>query len=139
MAVDPLVLFGDAAAATVAALSAALTGRSEPYAAGTAVATRVPDGRRRDGAPLVQVAIDSNAVQYPVNARLTVRVTIWHRDPGRAHDLAQLCQALLAVHHGLVLRQLVPLTGPLDATDPASGADLSSFTMRADVRPIVAA
>jgi hypothetical protein len=137
MAVTPVV-FGDATAAAVTALREALGGRAEPAVQGVTVGRRVPAGRSPDapGLPYVQVAKDSDTPHPSMgNTRCTLRVTAWHKDADKAHDLAQLCQALLVVHRGPVLRSVRPGTGPLDATDPDSGTDLSSITVLANVRP----
>lgn len=88
--------------------------------------------------PYVLVRKDADFTRYPVNARCTLRVTVWHQDPDQAHDLAQLCQGLLLVHNGTILRSVRSATGPLPATDPDSGIDLSTFTVTANVRPTAA-
>jgi hypothetical protein len=86
--------------------------------------------------PYVMVRKDSD-IPHPsmANARVTLRVTVWHTGPDDAHDLAMLCQALLIVHSGDVIRGVRPATGPLAAVDPDSGVDLSSFTVLANVKP----
>ncbi|MEU7066888.1 hypothetical protein [Streptomyces sp. NPDC046161] len=76
------------------------------------------------------------------NSRVPLRVTVWHEDADQAHDLAMLCQGLLLVHSGLVIRGVRPGTGPLAAVDEgaeraASGIDLSTFTVTANVKPQV--
>jgi hypothetical protein len=72
------------------------------------------------------------------NARVTLRVTCWHEDDDQAHDLAMLCQGLLLVHSGPVIRGVRPGTGPLPAVDDVSGVPLSTFTVLANVRPRLA-
>lgn len=71
------------------------------------------------------------------NARVTLRCTVWHASADEAHDLAMLCQGLLLVHSGPVIRGVRPGTGPLPAVDPASGVELSTFTVLANVKPQV--
>ncbi|MEU6768509.1 hypothetical protein ABZ916_39125 [Streptomyces sp. NPDC046853] len=140
--VKPLVVFPDVQSAGAAILRNALTGRGEPYAADVAVGTRVPGDRSPETPhlPYVMVRLDLTIPHGSMaNARCTLRVTVWHEDADQAHDLAQLAQGLLLVHDGTVLRSVRPATGPLPATDPETGIDLSTFTVIANVRPNVLA
>jgi|GEM_PF-3167865 len=135
----PLVVFADVQAAATGLLRDALAGRAEPYAAGATVGTIVPPDRSTDlpHLPYVLVAKDADLPHTSMaNARCTLRVTIWHADADQAHDLAQLCQGLLLVHSGDVIRSCRPATGPIPARD-SSGTDLSTFTVLANVRPTV--
>ncbi|WP_037637029.1 DUF3168 domain-containing protein [Streptomyces katrae] len=135
----PLVTFGDVQAAAAGVLRAALAARSEPYADGATVGTRVPGDRSPEtpGLPYVLVRKDSDLPHNSMaNSRCTIRVTVWHEDADQAHDLAMLCQALLLVHSGPVIRGTRPGTGPLAATDDPSDVDLSTFTVLANVKPI---
>lgn len=141
----PLVVFGDAQAAGASVLRAALAGRPEPYAVAVTVGTRVPGDRSPETPHLPYVMVRKDA-DFPhssmANARCTLRVTIWHEDADQAHDLAMLCQALLLVHSGPIIRGVRPGTGPLAAVDEgaeraASGIDLSTFTVLANVKPQV--
>lgn len=132
-------LFGDSQAAGAEVLRTALAGRSEPYATGATVGTRVPATRSPEMPilPYVLVRKDTDLPHSSMaNARCTLRVTIWHEDADQAHDLAMLCQALLLVHSGPVIRGVRPATGPLSAVDLESGVDLSTFTVLANVKPI---
>lgn len=134
----PLVVFGDAQAAAIVVLRAGLAAHPQPYSAGVAFGTRVPGDRslERSRLPFVLVALDgTSAVQYPVNARAALRITVWHRTEEQAHDLAQLAQGLLLVHTGPVLRSVRPGTGVRKTVDPATGVDLATFTVAANVRP----
>lgn len=129
-----VAIFPDVRAEVCTVLRAALAGRAEPYAAGVTVGARVPAGPDldTDRLPFVLVAVDGTPdTVYPVVARSTVRVTVWHIDDEQAHDLAQLAQGLLCAATGDRLASCVPLTGPLAAVDPDSGLDLASFTVRA--------
>ncbi|MFI5685904.1 hypothetical protein [Streptomyces sp. NPDC051636] len=140
MAVKPLTVFDDAQAAAAAVLRAALQGRAEPFTAGVTVGTRVPDSRAPE-TPLryVMVRKDSDTPHASMaNARVTLRVTCWHEDDDQAHDLAMLCQGLLIVHSGDIIRGVRPGTGPLPAVDDVSDALLSTFTVLANVRPRLA-
>ncbi|MEU0808797.1 hypothetical protein [Streptomyces sp. NPDC005970] len=139
-AVKPLVTFPDVQSAGAGVLRTALAGRSEPYAAGAAVGTRVPTDRspELERLPYVMVRKDSDAPHSSMaNSRCTLRVTVWHEDADQAHDLAMLCQGLLIVHSGPVIRGVRPGIGPLPAVDDVSGVDLSTFTVLANVRPTV--
>lgn len=140
----PLVTFGDVQAAGASVLRAALTGRLEPYVDGVAVGTRVPGDRSPEipHLPYVMVRKDSDFPHSSMaNARCTLRVTVWHEDADQAHDLAMLCQGLLLVHSGPIIRGVRPATGPIAAVDEgaeraASGIDLSTFTVLANVKPV---
>ncbi|MFE3657277.1 hypothetical protein [Streptomyces sp. NPDC059165] len=136
----PLVVFGDVQSSGAEVLRAALAGRPEPHAAGVAVGTRVPGDRSPETPllPYVMVRKDGD-LPHPsmANARCTLRVTVWHEDADQAHDLAMLCQGLLLVHSGPVIRGVRPGTGPLSAVDDASNVDLSTFTVLANVKPTV--
>lgn len=137
--VKPLVVFAQADVAAVDALRSALAGRSEPYAAGATVGTLVPGDRSPEvpHLPYVLVAKDGDTPHPSMaNARCTLRITVWHADADQAHDLAQLCQGLLLIHSGPVIRGCRPGIGPMPARD-ASGVDLSTLTVLANVRPTV--
>ncbi|MDX3027476.1 hypothetical protein [Streptomyces scabiei] len=137
-AVKPLVIFGDVQSSGAEVLRTALSGRAEPFADGATVGTKVPAVRSPEDPllPFVMVRKDTD-LPHPsmANARCTLRCTVWHVGPDEAHDLAMLCQGLLLVHSGSVIRGCRPATGPLPATDPDSGVDLSTFTVLANVKP----
>jgi hypothetical protein len=143
--VKPLVVFGDVQSAGAAVLRAALVGRPEPYVDDVTVGTRVPGDRSPETPhlPYVMVRKDSDMPHSSMaNARCTLRVTVWHEDADQAHDLAMLCQGLLLVHSGPVIRGVRAATGPIAAVDEgaeraASGIDLSTFTVLANVKPQV--
>lgn len=132
-----LTVFDDAQAAGAAALRAALTGRSEGFTAGVTVGTKVPTSRvPEDVFRYVMVRKDTDTPHSSMaNSRVTLRVTVWHEDDDQAHDLAMLCQGLLLVHSGDVIRGVRPGTGPLPAVDDISGAPMSTFTVLANVKP----
>lgn len=136
-----LTVFGDAQSAGADVLRTALGGRGEPFTAGAAVGTRVPTDRSPELSrlPYVMVRKDSDMPHSSMaNSRVTLRVTVWHKDTDQAHDLAMLCQGLLLVHSGPVIRGVRPGTGPLPAVDDVSGVDLSTFTVLANIRPRLA-
>lgn len=138
----PLAIFPDVQSSAAAILRDALAGRAEPYAEDSAVGTRVPGDRSPETPhlPYAMVRLDTALPHASMaNVRCTLRVTVWHVDADQAHDLAQLCLGLLIVHDGTLLRSIRPATGPLPATDPNSGIDLSTFTVTANARPTVLA
>ncbi|MEU1496054.1 hypothetical protein [Streptomyces sp. NPDC005732] len=140
-AVKPLVVFADAQSAGAAVLRTALPGRGEAFTTGVTVGTRVPTDRSPELSrlPYVMVRKDTDSPHSSMaNSRVTLRVTVWHEDADQAHDLAMLCQGLLIVHSGAVIRGVRPGTGPLPAVDDQSGVDLSTFTVLANVRPQLA-
>jgi hypothetical protein len=140
-AVKTLTAFGDAQSAGADVLRAALAGRGEAFAASAAVGTKVPTDRSPELSrlPYVMVRKDSDAPHSSMaNSRVTLRVTVWHKDVDQAHDLAMLCQGLLIVHSGPVIRGVRPGIGPLPAVDDPSGVDLSTFTVLANIRPQLA-
>lgn len=132
--------FGDVQAAGAQVLREALAGRPELHAAGVRVGTQVPGDRSPESPhlPYVLVRLDSN-VPHPsmANARCTLRGTVWHAGPDQAWDLAVLCHGLWLVHSGDVIRGMRPGTGPLPARDPETGIDLCTFTVLANVRPVL--
>lgn len=136
--VKPLVTFADAQAAGAEVLRAALADRAEAFAAGATVGTRVPGDRTPETPHLPYVLVRKDA-DMPhasmANARVTLRVTVWHESADDAHDLAMLCQGILLVHSGQVIRGTRPATGPIAAVDPDSDIDLSTFTVLANVKP----
>jgi hypothetical protein len=138
--VKTLTVFDDAQAAGAAVLRTALAGRGEAFATGVTVGTKVPTGRTpEDVFRYVMVRKDADLPHSSMaNSRVTLRVTVWHEDDDQAHDLAMLCQGLLIVHSGPVLRGVRPGTGPIPAEDDVSGAPLSTFTVLANVRPRLA-
>jgi hypothetical protein len=140
--VKPLVVFPDVQSAGAGVLRDALEGRPEPYAEDAKVGTRVPGDRSPEtpSLPYVLVRLDGSLPHGSgANVRCTLRCTVWHEDADQAHDLAQLAMGLLIAHDGTVLRSVRYATGPLPATDPDSGIDLSTFTVTANARPTVLA
>lgn len=135
-----LTVFDDAQSAGAAVLRTALAGRGEAFAAGATVGTKVPTTRVPEEVfRHVMVRKDSDTPHSSMaNARVTLRVTVWHEDDDQAHDLAMLCQGLLIVHSGPIIRGVRPGTGPLPGVDDVNGAPLSTFTVLANVRPRLA-
>ncbi|WP_371579472.1 hypothetical protein [Streptomyces sp. NBC_01314] len=136
-----LTVFGDAQAAGATVLRDALAARVEAYAQDVTVGTKVPADRspELDRLPYVMVRKDGDLPHSSMaNARVTLRVTIWHEDDDQAHDLAMLCQGLLIVHSGPVIRGVRPGTGPIAAVDHVSDNPLSTFTVLANIKPRLA-
>jgi hypothetical protein len=133
-----LTVFDDAQAAGATALRDALAGRLEAFVQDVTVGTKVPTDRspELDRLPYVMVRKDGDLPHASMaNARVTLRVTVWHEDDDQAHDLAMLCQGLLIVHSGPVIRGVRPGTGPIAAVDDVSGYPLSTFTVLANIKP----
>lgn len=132
-----LTVFDDAQSAAAGVLRTALAGRSEAFATSAQVGTKVPTTRVPEAVfRYVMIRKDTDVPHSSMaNARVTLRVTVWHEDDDQAHDLAMLCQGLLIVHSGPVIRGVRPGTGPLAAIDDVSGAPISTFTVLANVRP----
>lgn len=138
--VKPVAVFGDAQAAAATALRALLADRTEPYAAGVQVGSKVPSDRSTDlpHLPYVLVRLDGTpSVQYPIVATGTLRITAWHADEGQAHDLVQLCHGLILAYSGPVIARVRPGTGVLPATDPDTGIPIASITVTVHIRSTV--
>jgi hypothetical protein len=139
MAVTVPVVFGDAQAAAVGVLREALAGRGEDCAAGVTVGTLVPGDRSPETPhlPYVLVRKDTDTPDPSMgNAVVTIRVTVWHKDADAAHLLAPLCQALLLIHNGPVIRSVRPGAGPIPAVDiTPERTDLSTLTVLTNIRP----
>ncbi|MFE3485087.1 hypothetical protein [Streptomyces griseus] len=132
--------FGDAQAAGAAVLRDALGGRAEAYVAGVTVGTVVPGERSPEtpSLPYVLVRKDTDLPHSSMaNARVTLRCTVWHEGADEAHDLAMLCQGLWLVHSGPVIRGVRPGTGPIPTRDDRTGIDLSTFTVLANIKPVL--
>jgi hypothetical protein len=136
-----LTVFDDAQAAGATVLRTALAGRLEDFVQDVTVGTKVPADRapELEPPPYVMVRKDGDSPHSSMaNARVTLRVTVWHEDDDQAHDLAMLCQGLLIVHSGPVIRGVRPATGPIAAVDDVSGYPLSTFTVLANIKPRLA-
>ncbi|MFJ9113020.1 hypothetical protein [Streptomyces sp. NPDC102283] len=132
--------FGDAQAAGAAVLREALVARADTFAVGAKVGTIVPGDRAPEepSLPYVLVRKDTDLPHSSMaNARVTLRCTVWHTGADEAHDLAMLCQGLWLVHSGPVIRGVRPGTGPIPARDPSTGIELSTFTVLANIKPVL--
>ncbi len=101
-----------------------------------------PD-ERLTGEFRIQVALDGSGVaDYPVTERATVRVTLWM--PPEYRTVPELAdsyiQALLVAHPGDEhVWSVQPLTGRLPGTDPDTGNQFITFTVRVNLRPQIGA
>lgn len=132
----PLVTFADPEASARTALLAGLEGRVEAYIPAS-ITNKFPTAALTGDATHLQVELDGvPGADYPVTERATVRVTAYSApgSPSNAKSLATLAQGLLYVYGGdSDVHGFQPLTGRLKAVDPATGNNLVSFTMRADM------
>jgi len=101
---------------------------------GIAAGTKLP---RTVSNHYVLVAGDFTSTRYPVDERVTVRVTVYHTDEASAEAMAQLCRAhILSTKGTTLIRATGALTGPLHTVDPDTGAALASFTVAVHTRPV---
>lgn len=127
------VVYGDGASEVAAMLRAVLPGP-------VTVGTKVPVGAVPyvDADPLVVVAQDGTGrPMHRANARVPLRVLVWHRTDDEAHDLAQIVLAHVHGHSGTVVRSVIEPTTPFVTADPDTGEPLASFTAIANVRATV--
>lgn len=128
----PLAVYPDAVAAGIDALSDGLAGRAEDYAQGVTFDVQRP--ATAAVLPVVQVAKDGDRITHPVVSRTLLRVTAWHVGQAQAHDLAQLCQAILLSHTGPDIAGCFPSVGPLGDADPDTGTDFCTFLVNASLK-----
>lgn len=122
----PLTTFTDARLGTLTILRDNLPA----YTYGTKLPRTVTD-------PFVLIARDFSRTRYPVDERVTIRVTVYAADSAASEQVAQLCRAYLLSTPGTALiRATGSLTGPLDAVDPDTGAAMTSFTVAVHTRPV---
>lgn len=146
---DPVALFPDAELVAVTWLRAALAGRSEPYAAGVTVGTKVPPAvspgkyvrLRRLGGVELHVVADSPRLQAQVWYS-TGAVT----DEKNRNDLVQLVWALLRGISGqdvtvagwprpVTCYRVATFAGPTPVPDPAdSSRVISQLTVEVGMR-----
>lgn len=130
----PLVVYPDPEVAAVDLVQTLMTLEGE---SGT-VAVGVPEDWTPATGTHVQVAWDGTPeLAHPVVAFPTVRITVWAAEPSEAKRVALLLQGHLLAHVGGTLRNIRPLTGVLPAQDPATRAELATFTVRCATRSTV--
>lgn len=84
--------------------------------------------------PRIQLGIDGGDVIYPVLSEPLIRVTVWAKDGGEAHDKAAECQSILLGHNG---EQTVSFKNPTGITlgaDNDNGDEFATFTVVARMR-----
>lgn len=132
-----LVLYRDAEYETASYLRTALTARAESYAQSVDVGTRKPTtftppvvAVRRAGGLSDAITID----------RPRLDVQVWHTDDAKAHDLAQLCRALLFAMPGTggVIR-VRDFLGPTPIPDPDTQSPRYLFTVELHMRGVATA
>lgn len=131
----PLVQFPPFVLATVDLVQSYLDEFTDGATAGVAV----PDDWSPDGSdPFVKVSTDGTPLMgWPIVGWPTVRVVVFSAHPGVSDDIARLVQGCLCAHQGGDgITHYAPLSGPLGDRDPASGAELAAFTVRATVRTV---
>lgn len=90
--------------------------------------------------PFLQVALDGiTSVRYPILWNASVRITAWAFATTVAQDLAALCEARLlsGVGGGTDVFGFRSLTGVQVAKDPATGAQLATISVRANLKGVV--
>jgi hypothetical protein len=133
--VTEIVLYRDAEYEVTTYLRTALAGRSETYAQSVDVGTRKPTSFEP---PVVAVRragglSDSIVIDHP-----RVDVQVWHTDDAKAHDLTQLCRALLfrMPGSGGVIR-VRDFLGPTPIPDPETSSPRYLFTVELHMRGVV--
>lgn len=128
----PAVTYPDPERATVDLLAALVA----PHAPEATVGVGVPPNWAPSSPPHFEVAWDGTPTSmHPVAEVATVRIVVRARTTTDAKRLAQLARGLLLAHDGHgPIRQIRPGIGVLPARDPATQAELASFTVLATVR-----
>lgn len=137
MSGEQVVTYGDAPAALAAFLRERLATEAAPYAQNVRVGTKVPKGDKAytNAGPLVVVAQNAaGTAQARANARVPLRLMVWHATDDDAYDLAQLVHGLVLTHSGPVVRSVLTGTSPWVTPDPDTGEPLASCTVTANVR-----
>lgn len=128
-----LYVFPDAQVQIGLVLRDALSDRTESYVHGASVSGEAPSAKL--SAPVVQVAVDGEDGVWPITAEALVRITSWH--PGgrtAAHNLAQLCRAILMAHSGEIVQRITRGGGIITDRDPDIGDHFATFTVTATLR-----
>jgi hypothetical protein len=85
-----------------------------------------------DGPELVVFDDSGPLDQWPVATRPTIRITTW--TTGRDVSIANHVLGLMLCTPIPGIAQVLPGTAVIETRDPATGADLASFTVRTRVR-----
>jgi hypothetical protein len=129
--VKPTVTFDNAAYLAKQLLSSALAARSEAYARDVELSLHRPAQLTH---PVVQLAVDSDDVRYPIASWVQVRVSSWAQREDTAYKLAQLCQGLLLSHHDGSFVGASSSAGPVAGLDSTTGDAVATFTVTARIR-----
>lgn len=127
-----LVVYRDAEFEVLTYLRDALAGRSETYAAGVDMGNRKPAAF---APPFIAVRRSGGVSDALIIDHPRVDVQVWHTDDANAHDLAQLCRALLLAMTGTggVIRAR-DFTGPIPIPDPETASPRYLFTVQLAMR-----
>jgi hypothetical protein len=100
------------------------------------VALELPSDWSLGSNPVLLFADDGDPMAiWPVGTSPTIRVTSWTTGRDRTYVHAALPRLLTARIPGIA--KVLPGTGIIDARDPKTDGDLSSFTVRARARTAV--
>ncbi|WP_292980967.1 hypothetical protein [Mycobacterium sp.] len=100
------------------------------------VALELPSGWTLGSDPVLVLADDSGPMSlWPAATSPAIRVTSWTAGRNRTYVHKALTRLLIARIPGIAA--LLPGAGVVDARDPKTGGDLSSFTVRARARTAV--
>lgn len=102
---------------------------------GATIGIGVPSGWTPTSPLHVQVAWDGTPqLTWPIVVRATIRIVVRAATTTTAKRYANLIMGLLCVDVWPPSFTVFPLTGVMPATDPATAAELASFTVRVSVR-----
>lgn len=100
------------------------------------VTLELPSGWALGSDPVLVLADDGSPLDlWPAATSPTIRVTSWTSGRDRTYVHKALARLLTARIAGIAA--LLPGAGVVDARDPQTGGDLSSFTVRARARTAV--
>ena len=100
------------------------------------VALALPSGWTLGSDPVLVLADDGDPMNlWPAATSPTIRVTSWTSGRDRTYVHKAMARLLSARIPGIA--KLLPGTGFMDTRDPATGGDLSSFTVRPRARTAV--
>lgn len=100
------------------------------------VTLELPSGWALGSDPVLVLADDGSPMNlWPAATSPTIRVTSWTSGRDRTYVHRALARLLTARIPGIAA--LLPGAGVVDARDPQTGGDLSSFTVRARARTAV--
>lgn len=130
-----VIVFPDASAVVVGHLRDSLAARGFPTPVGTRVPNPRPAGR------LVVVSRTGGVAANLVVDEAMLTVDCWGDREQDAHDLAQLCRALVraaagSVLGGVAVYRVVEVGGPQNLPDPLSASPRYLFTLMVGLRGV---